>query len=114
MYGEISSASNCTDYQSRRFNIKYKYLEPNYKTNEPFVYNFVHTINGTACAIPRMLIAIGENYQESNQQIRVPDVLRPYMNDTEQLRYKRHIFRKKRTPWWDNWFSNLSNIVLYF
>lgn len=100
MYGEISSASNCTDYQSRRFNIKYKYLDLNYETNEPFAYDFVHTINGTACAIPRMLIAIGENYQEPNWQIRIPEVLRPFMNGQEIIKYKRNILKKKMTSFW--------------
>ena len=101
LYGEISSTSNCLDYQSRRFNIKYKYLEPNYETNEPFAHEFVHTVNGTACAIPRMLIAIGENYQQPNWQIRIPDVLRPYMrNQPELIKYKRQILKKKMQSFW--------------
>lgn len=50
MYGEISSCSNCTDYQAKRLGIKYG-------------DSVAHTINGTACAVPRMLIAILENYQ---------------------------------------------------
>lgn len=101
LYGEISSTSNCTDFQSRRFNIKYRYLEPNYETNEPFVHEFVHTVNGTACAIPRMLIAIGENYQKSNRLIRIPDVLRLYMrNQPELIKCKRKVLKKKITSFW--------------
>nr|XP_056711112.1 serine--tRNA ligase, mitochondrial-like [Euleptes europaea] len=53
--GEISSASNCTDYQSRQLNIMY------YNRQGQFCY--AHTVNGTACAIPRMLIAILESNQ---------------------------------------------------
>ena len=98
-YGEISSTSNCTDFQSRRFNIKYKCLDLNYETNEPFSYDFVHTVNGTACAIPRMLIAIAENNQLPNLQIRIPDVLQPYMNGQELIRFKRQILKKKFTFW---------------
>jgi seryl-tRNA synthetase len=53
-YGEISSTSNCTDYQSRRLHIKSKN-----DTNDSL--NIVHTLNGTACAIPRMLTCIVES-----------------------------------------------------
>lgn len=55
MYGEISSCSNCTDYQSKRLDIQC--------LNDLGVSVFAHTVNGTACAVPRMLIAILENYQ---------------------------------------------------
>uniref|UniRef100_A0ACB8FSH6 Seryl-tRNA synthetase n=1 Tax=Sphaerodactylus townsendi TaxID=933632 RepID=A0ACB8FSH6_9SAUR len=54
-YGEISSASNCTDYQSRRLNIMYY--------NRQRQFRYAHTLNGTACAVPRMLIAILESNQ---------------------------------------------------
>lgn len=53
-YGEISSTSNCTDFQSRRLHILYKQSDD---------YKFAHTINGTACAVPRMIIALCENNQ---------------------------------------------------
>ncbi|XP_066494616.1 serine--tRNA ligase, mitochondrial [Tiliqua scincoides] len=70
-YGEISSASNCTDYQSRRLNIMYY--------NQEVQLSFVHTVNGTACAIPRMLIAIIESNQRKDGSVHVPEVLQPLM-----------------------------------
>uniref|UniRef100_A0A8C5QRN1 serine--tRNA ligase n=1 Tax=Leptobrachium leishanense TaxID=445787 RepID=A0A8C5QRN1_9ANUR len=66
-YGEISSASNCTDYQSRRLNIMYQT-----PTGE---LRHAHTVNGTACAVPRLLIAILESNQLKDGRVRVPDVL---------------------------------------
>lgn len=69
-YRETHSASNCTDFQARRLNIKYR--DKNNKLN------FVHTLNGTAFAIGRMLIAIIENYQQKNGSIKVPDALQKY------------------------------------
>ncbi|XP_044581055.1 serine--tRNA ligase, mitochondrial, partial [Cotesia glomerata] len=73
-YGELSSCSNCTDFQSRRLNIKYK---DNNNNNEA---KYVHTLNGTACAVPRTLIAICETHQLNNGNIEVPEVLVPFMN----------------------------------
>ncbi|XP_023934750.1 serine--tRNA ligase, mitochondrial [Bicyclus anynana] len=70
-YGEISSCSNCTDYQSRRLNIKY------YDCNSE---KYVHTLNGTACAIPRMLIALLETHQEPKGKINIPIALQPYFS----------------------------------
>ncbi|KAB0800481.1 hypothetical protein PPYR_06221 [Photinus pyralis] len=72
MYGEVSSCSNCTDYQSRRLNIKY---------SDGDCVGYVHTLNGTACAIPRMLIAIIETFQTDKGVISIPEVLRKYMNN---------------------------------
>ncbi|KAL0120717.1 hypothetical protein PUN28_008410 [Cardiocondyla obscurior] len=72
LYGELSSCSNCTDYQSRRLNIKYKTKDGNVK--------HVHTLNGTACAIPRMLITLCETYQTRHHRITVPNNLVPLMN----------------------------------
>ncbi|XP_045447924.1 serine--tRNA ligase, mitochondrial [Melitaea cinxia] len=69
-YGEISSCSNCTDYQSRRLNIKY--IDDN-------KLKYVHTLNGTACAIPRMLIALLETHQDSKGKINIPPVLQPFI-----------------------------------
>ncbi|KAJ3396408.1 hypothetical protein HDU92_003030 [Lobulomyces angularis] len=71
-WGEISSTSNCTDYQSRRLNIRYFSKENN---NRP---DFVHTVNGTAVAIPRLIIAILENNQKKNGDVIIPEVLIPY------------------------------------
>lgn len=77
MWGEISSCSNCNDYQSRRLNIMTD------ETNE-----YAHTVNGTACAIPRMLIAIIESFQRDDGSIVIPEVLRKYMNCEKITRRK--------------------------
>jgi seryl-tRNA synthetase len=69
-YRETHSNSNCTDFQSRRLNIKYKTSEGN---------KFVHTLNGTAFAIGRILIAIIENYQQEDGSIEIPKILKKYM-----------------------------------
>ncbi|XP_011607049.2 serine--tRNA ligase, mitochondrial [Takifugu rubripes] len=70
-YGEISSASNCTDYQSRRLNIVYE--------REDGSLQYAHTVNATACAIPRMIIAILETHQTKDGTVRVPAALQPYL-----------------------------------
>jgi seryl-tRNA synthetase len=74
-YRETHSTSNCTDYQARRLNIKYR--EKDGKVN------FVHTINGTAFAIGRMIIAILENYQQKDGSVKVPEVLQKYLSFKE-------------------------------
>jgi seryl-tRNA synthetase len=71
-YGEVTSTSDCTDYQSRRLNIRYRHAGQKGT-------RFVHTLNGTAIALSRALIVILENYQRSDGQIDVPQVLRPYI-----------------------------------
>ncbi|MGL6076068.1 MAG: serine--tRNA ligase [Fimbriiglobus sp.] len=71
-YGEVTSTSNCTDYQSRRLNIRYKSKEKK-KTA------YVHTLNGTAIACTRALVAILENYQQADGSVVVPEVLRPWV-----------------------------------
>ncbi|HUG91328.1 MAG TPA: serine--tRNA ligase [Planctomycetaceae bacterium] len=71
-YGEVTSASNCTDYQSRRLGIRTKV--PGRKGTE-----FVHTLNGTAIAVTRALIAILENGQQADGSVRIPDVLRKWV-----------------------------------
>ncbi len=71
-WAEITSTSNCTDYQARRLNIRYK-------TKGEKGTHFVHTLNGTAVAISRALIAIIENYQQADGTVVVPDVLRPWV-----------------------------------
>lgn len=83
MWGEISSCSNCTDYQARRLNMK---LRENDGTE-----TFAHTINGTACAVPRMLIAIVETYQTAKGSVTIPPALVPYMK-------KEKIDAKKEIP----------------
>ncbi|KNC97166.1 serine-tRNA ligase [Spizellomyces punctatus DAOM BR117] len=72
-WGEISSASNCTDYQTRRLNIRHFVSSPSPNTTD-----FVHTINGTACAVPRLIIALLETHQLEDGQLRIPEKLRPY------------------------------------
>ncbi len=69
-WGEITSTSNCTDYQARRLGIRYK-------TKGEKGTRFLHTLNGTAIAVSRALIAIVENYQQADGSVVVPDVLRP-------------------------------------
>ena len=72
MYREISSCSNCGDFQSRRMDARFK-RDGEKKTE------FVHTLNGSGLAVGRTLVAIMENYQQDDGSIRVPDVLVPYM-----------------------------------
>jgi len=69
---EVSSCSNCTDFQARRANIRYR-PAPRAKPE------FVHTLNGSGLALPRVLIAVLENYQQADGSVVVPDVLRPFM-----------------------------------
>ncbi|HBE71930.1 MAG TPA: serine--tRNA ligase [Planctomycetaceae bacterium] len=71
-WGEVTSTSNCTDYQARRLNIRYK------KKGEKGTH-FVHTLNGTAIAISRAIIALLENHQQSDGSIHVPVALQPYV-----------------------------------
>lgn len=71
-WGEVTSTSNCTDYQARRLNIRYK-IKGEKGTH------YVHTLNGTAFAISRALIAIIENHQQADGSIRVPQVLRTWV-----------------------------------
>src|SRR5882757_7993385 len=71
-YGEVTSASDCTDYQARRLNIRYR---PAGQKGT----RFVHTLNGTAVALSRALIVILENYQRADGLVDVPEVLRPYL-----------------------------------
>ena len=71
-YGEVTSTSNCTDFQARRLNIRYK------KSGEKGT-QFVHTLNGTAIAISRALIAILENNQQADGSVTVPEVLQQWV-----------------------------------
>jgi len=70
-YRETHSTSNCTDFQARRLNIRFK--------NKQSKLEFVHMLNGTALAMGRMIIAIMENYQQKDGSIVIPDVLQKYM-----------------------------------
>ena len=76
-WGEVTSTSNCTDYQSRRLNVRFK------RTGQKGT-EFVHTLNGTAVATGRAMIAILENHQNADGSISVPKALQPWMG-TERL-----------------------------
>ena len=75
-YREISSCSNCGDFQARRMNSRYK---------DGKATKFLHTLNGSGLAVGRTLIAIMENYQNSDGSIEIPDVLQSYMNDQKTI-----------------------------
>ncbi len=75
---EVSSCSNFLDFQARRANIRYR-PEPGAKPE------YVHTLNGSGLALPRVMIAVMENYQQADGAIVVPEVLRPYMGGMERI-----------------------------
>ncbi|XP_027475263.1 serine--tRNA ligase, mitochondrial isoform X6 [Zalophus californianus] len=70
-FGEVTSASNCTDFQSRRLHIMFQ--------KEAGELQFAHTVNATACAIPRLLIALLESNQQEDGSVLVPPALQPYL-----------------------------------
>jgi len=78
-YRELTSCSNCTSYQARRAKIRYKDTQTG--KNE-----FLHTLNGTACAMGRTLVAIIENYQQKDGSILIPEVLQPWMGGKKEIR----------------------------
>ncbi|KAL4430935.1 hypothetical protein ABPG75_006191 [Micractinium tetrahymenae] len=108
-FGEVSSASNCTDYQSRRLNIRYRPAAAEAEAaaaeaaaaaggkkkkkggGSKVPTQFVHTLNATACAVPRMIVSILENYQQEDGTVVVPEVLRPYMMGIEVIKPKAKI-----------------------
>ena len=77
-YREISSCSNCGDFQARRMNARFR-------TAGEKGTQFVHTLNGSGLAVGRALIAVIENYQQKDGTIRVPDALAPYMGGTKVI-----------------------------
>jgi seryl-tRNA synthetase len=77
-YREISSCSNCEDFQARRANIRYR----KEKKGKPI---FVHTLNGSGLAVGRTLVAVLENYQQKDGSVIVPEALRPYMGGLERI-----------------------------
>jgi len=77
-YREISSCSNCLDFQSRRMQLRWR----NPETGKP---ELLHTLNGSGLAVGRTLVAILENYQNADGSVTIPDVLRPYMNNAEKM-----------------------------
>lgn len=85
-YGEISSASNCSSNQCKSLNISFRRLKRDDEPGEsPFIQDYVHSVNGTACASPRILLPLIETHQTPERRIRVPDVLVPAMNGQEYL-----------------------------
>jgi seryl-tRNA synthetase len=79
-FGEVTSCSNCTDYQARRLNIRFRRV-----TGE---VEYVHMLNGTAIAISRALIAIFENYQQEDGSILIPKALQPYTLGIKEIKPK--------------------------
>jgi seryl-tRNA synthetase len=78
-YVEISSCSNFEDFQARRANIKFK----NSPKDKP---QFVHTLNGSGVAVGRTVAAILENFQQEDESVIVPEVLRPYLGGKEVIK----------------------------
>jgi seryl-tRNA synthetase len=77
-YREISSCSNCEDFQARRANLRYR----KERKGKPL---FVHTLNGSGLAVGRTLVAVLENYQQKDGSVIVPDALRPYMGGLDRI-----------------------------
>jgi seryl-tRNA synthetase len=75
---EVSTCSNCTDFQARRANIRFR----REKGGRP---EYPHTLNGSGLALPRTMIAVLENYQQADGSVVIPDVLRPYMGGMERI-----------------------------
>lgn len=80
-WGEITSTSNCTDFQARRLNIRYRDA-----AGKP---QFAYTLNGTALSVCRAMIALVENHQQADGSIRIPEALRPYMGGMDFIRAKK-------------------------
>ena len=79
-YREISSCSNCSDFQARRMAARFRPADPEAKGTR-----FVHTLNGSGLAVGRTLVAVLENYQEADGSVRIPDALRPYMGGLDRI-----------------------------
>ena len=89
-WGEVSSLSNCTDYQARRLHIRYRVHSPASESppspagiSPPSALSFAHTLNGTAAAVPRLIVALLENGAVFDEQddlvgIRLPEKLKPF------------------------------------
>ena len=77
-WGEVTSTSNTTDYQARNLDIRYRVADGGIAV--------AHTVNGTALATSRALIAILENYQQNDGSVAIPPALQPYMNGMRFIR----------------------------
>lgn len=97
-FGEITSTSNCTDYQTRRLNIGRGLKDA--ESGEDDGKSSLHTVNGTACAIPRMIIALLEQHQTENGDVIIPGVLRRYFGGVDKVEKPKDAaalrWRKKR------------------
>jgi len=82
-FREISSCSNCEDYQARRAGIRFRRNSSSKKRPE-----FVHTLNGSGLAVGRTMAAILENYQQADGSVLIPEVLKPYMGGVEKIEAK--------------------------
>jgi seryl-tRNA synthetase len=80
-YREISSCSNCGDFQARR-------MDARFRPADGKGTRFVHTLNGSGLAVGRTLIAVLENYQQADGSIAIPDVLKPYMGGLDTIAAK--------------------------
>ena len=76
-YRELTSCSNCTDFQARNLNIRVRRVDG--------TIEILHTLNGTAISLARSLVAVIENYAIENGKLVVPDVLRPYLNNKKEI-----------------------------
>ena len=76
-YREISSASYFHDFQTRRFNIRYR--------DGAGKLHYTHSLNSTAIPTPRVLVSLVENYQDADGSVRIPDILQPYMGGKKQI-----------------------------
>jgi seryl-tRNA synthetase len=79
-YLEVSSASNCTDFQARRMNTKFRTSEGN---------KYVHTLNASGLALPRLIISVLENYQQKDGSVKIPIALQPYMDGIKSIEIKK-------------------------
>jgi seryl-tRNA synthetase len=96
-FGEVSSASNCIDYQSRRLNCKFKPVEgissegtttTTTTTTTGASTRFVHTLNATGAAVPRLILSILETYQREDGSVEIPLVLQPFMGGKIEINVK--------------------------
>jgi seryl-tRNA synthetase len=76
-YRELTSCSNCTDYQTRNLNIRVRRKDGRVE--------MLHSLNGTAVSLARSLVAVIEHYQTADGHVKIPDVLKPYMNGREEI-----------------------------
>lgn len=76
-YRELTSCSNCTDFQARNLNIRVR--------REDGLVEVLHTLNGTAVSLARTMVAVMENYATKDGKLRVPEVLKPYLNNKEEI-----------------------------